>query len=437
MPYKKDPVTGAVTVNTDLLTYLMDANGNPVDKNGNQVSINNAIPELDDPDFFRHVSTSDVNWLSPKHDLYSASDVAAHNTRVDNWVKLAKPVITAPDIDLIQLPHSADGSIQYDSGTPTSPGADACTTAGVCGGVAHSGTAFDPVTGKVYPIVNTTVTFRPAVVEGDAAPATTTEYSSIGLPANAADNGGLPYIPTLFTATSQSWSFPYTITLYPQHVINNQLTPDTSDYFQTALDTTGQTGDIFEYHFTGGATGTPVYDVTAGKPVTGQNTYVPMTVNPDSGTINFAQPALRDPTDPTSRFWQIPVTAINGTITPPAYINTNTHIVDLTQLTNSPLVPNAAPTGTQVANAHIVPGSLRVYGPDSTPGPNLGNSVLYSLVSQGTPLTYNEYRADYLTSQLQFYVDPNTSPANKLQETTNAGNYLSARFRFPLTTRRT
>jgi hypothetical protein len=305
------------------------------------------------------------------------------------------------------LPHNPDGTIYYDG------------TGGTIPNVSHSGTALDPVTGTVYPIVNSTVTFRPAVVEGDAAPGTTTEYSSIGVPANAADDGGLPYIPTLFTATSQSWSFPYTITLYPQHISGTQVLPDTTDYFQTALDTSGATGDIIEYEVTSKGQ-TPVYDVTAGTVIAGPN-YVPMTVNPDSGTINFAQPALPDPTTPTNRFWQVHVDDINGTVQPgPAWVPTP-GTVDLTKLPDangnpdSPLSPNDAATGSQVTNAHIVPGSLRVYGPDSTPGPNLGVSVLYTLVSQGTPLTFNEYRVDYLSNELQFYV----VAANKLQAPAN------------------
>lgn len=408
-PYMKDPNNaGKYTVNTNLFATRTDANGN-------------SVPELDDPDFFRYVTTSDVNWLSPTHAAYSTSEMADHNTRVDNWVKIAKSVITAPDIDLIQLPHDTDGSISYETGTPATPPADACTAGNnsvSCAGVSHSGTAYDPVGKKVYPIINTTVTFRPAGVEGDAAPATTTEYSSIGVPADAADNGGLPYIPPLYTASSQSWSFPYTITLYPQHLSGGQVLPDTTNYFSTDLDTSGATGDIIEYKHAGSSTPVAVYDVTTGAAITG-NAYVPMTVNPDSGTINFAQPALPNNTQtPTNRYWRIDVPTLNGTGLPMTGPVTVAGIVDLTQLSNSPLAPNGTATGTQVANAHIVPGSLRVYGPDSTPGPNLGNSVLYSLVSQGTPLSFNEYRVDYVNNTLQFYVDS----SNKLQETTTTGN---------------
>ncbi len=414
-PYIKSG--GQTVINTQLFAVRKDASGR-------------SVPELDDPDFFRYVADSDTDWLDDKHQSYAASgNKTAHDLRVDAWVKVAKSVITAPDIDLIQLPHNADGSIQYDAGTPPAT----CTSAGVCAGVSHSGVVYDPVpaNGRLYPIINTTVTFRPGVVQGDAAPGTTTDYASLGLPANAADNGGLPYVPSFYTAGSRSWAYPYQIFMYL--IGATQLPSTTNGYYYTDLGTGSSmyTQDMVEYMYS--ATGqntspTPVYDVTQGIPLVTTGNYVPLTVNPDAGTISFDQPALPDPPTatspgtPTNRFWTVDVGALNGTSTTSLAYVPQKGTVDLTQLLNSPLPANGmALTGDQVANAHIVPGSLRVYGPDATPGPNQGNSVLYSQVSPGTSLDYNEYRVDYLNSQLYFYVDDShTLPTLKTDNATPA-----------------
>ena len=47
--------------------------------------------------------------------LHRRQDVATHNTRVDNWMKIAKPVIPGPNVDLILLPHNSDNTLNYDA----------------------------------------------------------------------------------------------------------------------------------------------------------------------------------------------------------------------------------------------------------------------------------------------------------------------------------
>jgi prepilin-type N-terminal cleavage/methylation domain-containing protein len=403
LPYQSTTTGGTTTVTPNATYFATAADGKS--------------PELDDPDFFRYVTTTDVNWLSPTHATYSAADVAAHNTRVDNWAKIAKSVITAPDIDLLQLPHNPDGSIDYD-------------TTGTFANVAHSGVSYDAISGTGYPIVDASVSFRPALIEGDAAPGTTTDYASLGIPANAADDGGLPYVPSFYTAANQSWGYPYNITLYPLYgMTSGTPQPDTSKpYYTTGLDVSGVTGDIIEYYHTSSAdtTGTGVYDVTTNLPVTNSGSlvshdFVPMSVKPDTGTISFDTPAYPDPTSTFNRFYTVDPQALNGTSTNPipVYVPAKWQ-VDLTQFSNSPLAVNGSTslTGMQVANAHIVPGSVRVYGPDATPGPNFGSRVLYSMVSPGTALGYNQYRVDYLNSQIYFFGDD----SNRLAEVKTNGS---------------
>ena len=138
---------------------------------------------------------------------YTAATMGQHNARVDKWVQIAKPVIPGPNIDLILLPHTSDNALVYDTGTGP------CSASG-CPGVPHSGVAHDPVTGNYYPIVNTSVTFRPGTVSGDAVPGTTADYGNLGLP-TLDSASGYAYIPTVYTATGRSWALPYHVSLYP------------------------------------------------------------------------------------------------------------------------------------------------------------------------------------------------------------------------------
>ncbi len=430
--YKKDATTGAYSVNSDLL----------------RVNAITGKPELDDPDFFRNVSATDIDWLSPGHVAYSgagAEPVNTHNNRVAEWEKIARPVITAPNIDLLVLPRYADGTPIYDANH-----------------VPSSGSTTDPVRAEaVTPTVKTSINFTPATVTGDAAPSASSDYGSLGVPMNAADSGGLPYVPTVYTASSQSWGFPPHITLAPQGALTTTTPYYTTDANPVSLPPTGvatistaDPGDLMEYYHTGtgDTTGTPVYDITKACVIktTGVSghTYVPLSVNPDTGTLSFDTPALPAPNNqastqsggylPYNRYWTAYADEINtgNLVSCPAPIGGATqygfNTPGLLDLTNLPCSPNSnnpaeydlakygdtsgvntsplpklgqAPTGLQCANAFIVPGSVRVYGPDQTPGPNLGNSILYTQASPSVPLTYNQYRMDALNSLLTFNVD--------------------------------
>lgn len=353
-----------IALNTDLFT--------PTTPGG-------SLPELDDPDFFRTVTTSDVNWLNPMHAAYTATEMGEHNARVENWIKIAKPVIPGPNVDLIALPHNTDNSLAYDK-------------TGTFAGIAHSGAATDPVTGKMYPIVNTTVTFRPGTVSGDATPGTTASYTSQG--AVAVGENGFGYTPTVYTTTSKSWSLPYHVSIYPANFDGNNTADDRGVYYDTQLaprsgaftagngTVTVSVGDVMEYRHISSADPNPmlVYDVTQGFAVSdtgsgyavGSTNFIPLSINPDTGTINFAAPSLPNgPADRYTREW--------------VYMPDPAGLVDLTVVPTVLPVPAAVPplaggtlaSPTGVANAHLVPGSVRVFGPDQTAGPGAGMKVAY------------------------------------------------------------
>ncbi len=443
-PYTAVLATGSqpatVKPNTNLFATRNNSSGTP-------------IPELDDPDFFRYVTTGDINWLNDAHVAYTAQEVTDHNVRVDKWAQIAKPVIPGPNVDLILLPHNADNTLNYDAGTAIAANPGTCTMTS-CPTIAHSGIAHDPVgNGGYYPIVNTSVTFRPATISGNATPGTTSEYNTQG--AVSVDQSGYTYTPTVYTAGSQSWSLPFHVSLYPGNY--DAANAALSMYYDTeqfaapmatvtqpsSYPPTGYTGpagpltinpgDILEYRHQNtdaDATGTLVYDVTQGYPVSvsgatytlGGTQLVPLTINPDNGTLTFTAPSLPNgPYDRLTRQW--PYSLIDPTLSVGSqpYLDAQNKnaiaadgTVDLTTpasatpaLTDSPLqgyhtfTAGGNTVSTGILNAHIVPGSVRVMGPDQTSGPNAGQEITYTEVnsSVGT-VSDNQFSIDYGTGIL-------------------------------------
>lgn len=422
-PYQ---ITSPTQPNTNLFALRLKADGTPVTPH---------IPDLDDPDFFRYVTTSDINWLNDSHVAYTAAEVTAHNMRVDKWFQISKPSIPGPNVDLILLPHNADNTLAYDPANGAFPG------------VAHSGVAIDPVTGTQHPIINTSCTFRPATISGNATPGTTADYNSQGVV--AADQGGFTYIPTVYTATSQSWSLPYHVSVYPgnynqppanataaqiaavemyydtEQFAGNPATVSAAGYTATGGPLSINPGDILERQHTfpgGNERISLVYNVTQGYPVTYDGTnynlggpqFVPMTINPDTGTVSFAAPSLPNGLyDRLTRSWPYTnlASGANADTTPGITANGT---IDLTlpasatpAVTDSPLqgVHTLTPTGdpalTGDLNAHIVPGSVRITGPDQTSGPNSGQPITYTEIKQSlNDPGDNQFYIDYGTSVL-------------------------------------
>ena len=409
-PYiaKIDPTTGnavnppAVVPNASLffVTTKTDANGNPT-----------SVPELDDPDFFRYVKVGDVNWLTDTHSAYTTATATDHNKLVDKWVQIAKPVIPGPNVDLILLPHNTDNTLAYDK-------------TGQFTGVAHSGTAQDPVTNTTYPVVNTSVTFRPGTVSGDATAGTTADANSQGLPTTDSATG-YGYIPTVYTSVGKSWALPYHVSLYPSNYDGTQEYYDTQ--LSSVTDATNTpplytAGDLLEYQHANSTdtNGKLAYNITDGYPLqdAGSGTYklggldfVPLTVNPNTGTLTFGAPSLPGgPTDKNNRTW--PYGLLDSTLPNAGGVDVN-GVLDLTKpvtptpapkdspLTNSGYAPGAS-NQIGVRNAHITPGGIRVTGPDTTSGPNIGQPVPYTPVNSVTDVTGNQYYVDYSASTVKF-----------------------------------
>lgn len=390
-------------------------------------------PFVDDPDFFRYVLASDVNWNDPAHATYGSGGATAHNSRVDLWQKIAKPIISAPEIDLLIMPHNSDRTLAYDA-------------AGAFQGIAHYGADHDPVTGTEYPIEHSSITFLPGAISSDAAPATTADYQELGLAGGKnGDTSGIPYIPTIYQAIGQSWTRPYTVNLIPTQA--SGVTGGAVDYYYITQATTASTdmtpvdathpvpipvwsaGDVVEYHATSAAASptTPVYNLTRGWLTDTTDQVIPASVNEDAGTINFSVPAVRGAgnltqvkasnLDLTDRTWRyVPPSAA----APQKAAFPSANVLDLTQIDDDgkdpPLnnfqTPNNATGAIDGAKylryAFITPGSLRVYGPDMTPGANYsaGNGnpqpVLYQEVSANTEPKANQYVVDYYTSTVTF-----------------------------------
>ena len=264
------------------------------------------------------------------------------------------------------------------------------------------------------------MTFRPATVSGNATPGTTSDYNSSGVV--SVDQSGFTYTPTVYTATSQSWSLPFHVSLYPGNTgaaNASMYTYDTDQFAAAPTDVlpTGSgikinPGDVIEYLNKPGNGPTPVYNVTQGYPFTVSGTnytlvpqsgalYVPMTISPDAGTISFAAPSLPGgPTNRSLRQWNYaPTTDPN---------DPSSSVVDLTQsgFTDTTLMtpnPNFSPL--TVTNAHPVPGSVRVYGLDTMDGPNKGNQISYAEVSAAVALIgEGQYAVDYAHNTLR--LDP-------------------------------
>lgn len=389
-------------------------------------------PFLDDPDFFRLVSTGDVNWNTAVHSNYSATDADAHNVRVKNWEQIAKPIVNAPETDLLVLPHNPDRTIAYDD-----PAAAAAPT--VFPGIAHFDTDNDPATGKTSPVVHSSVQFRPGLVESDAAPSTNSDYASAGVPSTNVDQIGLSYAPSQYATSGQNWTQPYTVLLYPLFAASG-ATPsiDTARYYGVTQAGTSYTqtvgtatvnvtaGDLVETQVSG-ATSTPVYDVTTAMPLVTTGTYCPVSVNSDSGIVDFDTPGIPDPIGhPFAKFWYYQ----------PTGSATTTYTVDLTQPMNAPstagFTANLPSPLKTVANARIVPGSMQVYGPDETQGPSLWSYanpssnwdatypaipagwVPYTPAGVGADLGVNQYNIDYSAQTITLSKDYPSQSGNTL-----------------------
>lgn len=365
------------------------------------------VPEFDDPDFFRYVTTSDINWLTAAHSTYTAGEAVVHNNMVDQWVLAAKPVISGPQIDLLSVPTNPDGS--FDS---------------TYGGVA----VLDPVTGNSSVVASVTVSFTPTVHSNDSLAPTQTSNPAAGLastppiPTISVAKPFMTYIPSSYDGTYKSWATNFSVQLYPADygsaaALSNFYFYTQQTFFQQAAPTTpvgvyagDNPGDIIEYCHDPAAAivDLPVYNVTQGLPEPNatptatapiSHRYVPFGVDRDKGNLDFS---VR------------PIALINAANPPYPYFNyANITTLDLSLAdvnANDPELPQyslttglpSPLTNIEVENAHVVSGSLRVLAPDILQGASYQSDISYQVVANAPLAGSDQCGIDYADNSVSF-----------------------------------
>ncbi len=382
-----------------------------------------AAPILDDPDFFRIYSPSDIVTLG-----ITTAQAQQHNDRVYYWYQVAKPVIDQSALNLVILPHDGRGNVVYDS-TSGFPAGSQLDTDGT-------------------PILRTSVTFGPATISNEPLTATNISDVSQGYGSQPSDNGitssglGESYVPALYEAAFGQWHGGPNIT-FANTTPSPAITLHTYLYTKTSSTLAAKNyGDLIE---TDGS-GNDVYNVTRNwllqptASISNTNPFVAMSADGDSGTINFAIPAIPDgpkndlPSNippvyervdnhlndanqlsASNPYWYMTFSSANYSTDPTSstyastYHDVEIHLRDYSDfaqsipispdpelIQNSPLSStslaassSAFPTGAYqfayVPNSRVAVNSDRVFGPDQIPGP--GRDAGTSTVT-GVPANY-------------------------------------------------
>jgi len=327
--YERDR-NGAYVPNTKL--FKLDANGQPI---------------LDEPGFF-----------------YDTSPAPNGRSYMQNWLEVSRPVTEAEDIDLI--------NVQY-----------------------------DPRTGQVVQ-VTPLIQFLPGVVTDDPAVPT-----ALGDAANEMPNA----IPTAYVTKEGGWSSPYVVTVYRNGFGTVYTTGDVGGQLIVARGG----GDAFRFNISAFQMmemagcydeGTWDFGVCSNLPdpwIQGSGSwernpnsldapypYLPIRVDPRSGTVNFAIPAVA-----VFRPGERPVFE---------YLARNTQVDESGRrylLLSEPDINNTASNNRQsplrlLQTVSIVPGSERIWGPDQTTPPGVEpRLVLYTRVPWNMTPGPNQYRINY------------------------------------------
>jgi prepilin-type N-terminal cleavage/methylation domain-containing protein len=377
-------------------------------------TVNNqgVTPIYDDPDFFRIVASGETDYVAGQGDngVYTTTTAEAHNFRVYNWFKIAKPVISTREIDLAGLTRLGNKVVYDSQGNPV----DSYESDGKT------------------PILRTTVSFAPALISNDPMAATNTSNASQAYGATPpSQETALPYVPSQYSAEYGNWQGTPSVTIAKAGTTGTV-------YYQTGIfpasSTTtytlglpnyssGQTnvlpGDLVLYELNAnGTAGAPPdydYDITAGAPVVPSGAAVPPTydalmLDETTGAVSFAIPALPPLLNgqstalvPPNTYWFYKSEA-NGTVDLVNDIDTTKY-----GTTPAPTSPLAQATGTGgVPHAEIVVNSERVVGPDMVNGlvgqaPNT-DMVQYTRINSADVagnLADNTYTINYQTNQIQ------------------------------------
>lgn len=320
---------GAFVPNTRL--FKLDANGQPI---------------IDEPGFF-----------------YDTSPAPNGKTYMQNWLEVSRPVTEVSDIDLVNVQYNQQGHIV-----------------------------------QVTPLIQ----FLPGLVTDDPAVPTT-----LGDAANEVPNA----IPTAYTTKKGGWSYPFVMTVYRNGFATMYMTgtvggglvvargaADPYRFNITAYQQMMSAGCYEEGTWDPGVCSNLPDPWMQGSGSWERNPssldalypYLPFTLDPRSGTVNFAIPAVA-----VFRPGERPVFE---------YLARNTQVDESGRrylLLSEPDINNTASNNRQsplklLATVSIVPGSERIWGPDQTAPPGTEPRLVpYTRVPWNVTPGPNQYRINY------------------------------------------
>lgn len=320
---------GAFVPNTKL--FKLDASGQPI---------------IDEPGFF-----------------YDTSPAPNGRSYMQNWLEVSRPVTEVQDIDLVNIQYNQQGQIV-----------------------------------QVTPLIQ----FLPGLVTDDPAVPT-----ALGDAANEMPNA----IPAAYTTKKGGWSYPFVITVYRNGFATMYMTGNVDGELVVARGA----ADAYRFNITAyqrmesaGCYEEGTWDpgVCSNLPdpwVQGSSSwernpnsldapypYLPFNIDPRSGTINFAIPAVA-----VFRPGERPVFE---------YLARNTQVDESGRrylLLSEPDINNTTSNNRQsplrlLATASIVPGSERIWGPDQTAPPGVEPQLVpYTRVPWNVTPGPNQYRINY------------------------------------------
>lgn len=320
---------GAFVPNTKL--FKLDVNGQPI---------------IDEPGFF-----------------YDTSPAPNGKTYTQNWLEVSRPVTEVQDIDIVNVQYNQQGQIV-----------------------------------QVMPLIQ----FLPGLVTDDPAVPT-----ALGDAANEMPNA----IPTAYTTKKGGWSHPFAITIYRNGFATMYMTGNVGGELVVARGA----ADAYRFNISAyqrmesagcyeeGTWDTGVCSNLPDPWMQGSGSwernpnslnapypFLPFTLDPRSGTVNFAIPAVA-----VFRPGERPVFE---------YLARNTQVDESGRrylLLSEPDINNTASNNRQsplklLATVSIVPGSERIWGPDQTAPPGTEPRLVpYTRVPWDVTPGPNQYRINY------------------------------------------
>ncbi len=286
--------------------------------------------------------------------------------RWENWAAIASPVFPTNKADAVTMLRNDDGTLQY------------CNN---------------------LPVVRPLVTFTPKAVSTENLTPNNTSAAGDESPTTAAP---------IFVSKYGAWSSPFTVNVYRSIAGGDPLGQNPLTYYEYYIGADGLAHIVAQSVAPGAAAPNPSTLPDVGPQINSQGLFnlnqlpavqMAFSVDPVSGTVNFAFPQWAT-LGVVSAPQQYDPNAINNGLTG-AY---GSRYLLLSQLAQSAYgtgtlngtLPNAAIPALRLANATIVPGSERVYGPDQRPGPHYGYRIQYRRVAALTGVIGpNEYKINY------------------------------------------